>query len=113
MVSCLASARFAADGRKPYPRARDQSFMDKPTNHESRKTLAAGAGIVAVVTAVLATNSTPSAPTLDMAAVWSGTLGLLLLVLNSIHGRLKVLESRLYALAREVSELRGRTRKRS
>jgi peptidoglycan/LPS O-acetylase OafA/YrhL len=82
--------------------------MDEPKSQNSMKTLVAGAGIVAAVTAVLATNSSPSLPTLDVTAVWSGTVGLLLLVLNSIHGRLKVLESRLYALAREVSELNAR-----
>lgn len=70
----------------------------------------AGTGIVTVVTVVLLSNSPPTAPPVDIAAVWSGTLSLLLLMLNSIHRRLRVLDSRIYSLARDVSELRGRRR---
>ena len=65
-----------------------------------------------MVTGLLFTNSPPALPSTDIAAVWSGTVSLLLLALKTLNNRLRVLDNRLYLLAREVSELRGSTLRR-
>ncbi len=86
--------------------------MDQLSTRKNRRSLAVGMGVVAAVTTVLLTNSSPAVPTTDIAATWTGTVSLLVLTLKTINARLKVLESRLYELGREVSELEGRTQRK-
>ena len=86
--------------------------MDESTSIDSRKTVIAGVGIVSLVTGLLFTNSPPAIPSAETTAIWSGSLSLLFLTIRNINHKLRVLDKRLYLLAREVSELTGSGRRR-
>ena len=101
---------MATHGHKPVKSCRHCLAMAKKDRFHSAITAGLAVGLISLVSVLLLGNPAPAS--FDVLSSWAGTLGLLALMLESIHRRLRLLENRLYEHARELSELTARRRRR-